>query len=219
MQHETKFLGLFLALVLLVQFGYPITYLGRAWLLIYQLFYALMFVSGMLIMRESRWQFRLNIVSAAVFLGCATWYLLEPTNPWATLTTYAALIPFQITVIYSLVRFTQLQKQVEVNTIMAAVTIYILLGAIFVPVYGLIETLEPGAFIDNTFPSERVVWQQLVYYSYVTLNTVGYGDILPYNAWARSLSTLEAGVGILYVALAIARLVSLYDRQSPRGTL
>ena len=212
MQCQTKFLGLFLVLVLLVQFGYPITYSGRAWLFIYQLFYALMFVSGLLIIRESAWQFKLNIGSAMAFLGFAIWYLLEPMNPWANLATYAALIPFQITVIAALVRFVQLQEKVTLTTILAAVTIYLLIGAIFVPFYGLIETLAPGSFVDSAFPGEGVVWQQLVYYSYVTLNTVGYGDILPHNPWARSLSTLEAATGILYVALAIARLVSLYDR-------
>ena len=173
-----------------------------------------MFVSGSFAAGESRTQLRVNLASALVVFAASIWYITDPENAWANLAAYAAVLPFQLIIIYSLARFTRLQTRVTVNTVLAAVSIYLLIGATFVPVYGLIETVQPGSFVDGASPGEGVVWQQLMYYSYVTLNTVGYGDVQPVNTWARSLSTLEAVVGVLYLAVAIARLVSLYGRDA-----
>ena len=210
----TTLLASFLTLVILVQFGYPLTYLGQGWFIGYQVLYALMFVSGSFAAGESKAQLRVNLASALVVFAASIWYITDPENAWANLAAYAAVLPFQLIIIYLLARFTRLQTRVTVNTVLAAVSIYLLIGATFVPVYGLIETVQPGSFVDGASPGEGVVWQQLMYYSYVTLNTVGYGDVQPVNAWARSLSTLEAVVGVLYLAVAIARLVSLYGRDA-----
>ena len=209
----TTVLASFLTLVILLQFGYPLTYLGRSWFIAYQVLYALMFISGSFAAGESRTQLRVNLASAVSFFACSIWYALEPENPWANLAGYASLLPFQVVILYSLVRFVRLQERVTLNTGLAAVSIYLLIGATFVPLYGLVETVQPGSFVDSTAPDDGIVWQQLIYYSYVTLNTVGYGDIQPVKAWARSLSTLEAVLGVLYIAVAIARLVSLYERE------
>jgi MFS-type transporter involved in bile tolerance (Atg22 family) len=74
----------------------------------------------------------------------------------------------------------------------------------------MLEAAIPGSFVDNTLETP-VRWQQFVYYSLVTLSTAGYGDILPSNMWARMLAGLEATIGVLYVAILVARLVSLYE--------
>ena len=86
------------------------------------------------------------------------------------------------------------------------------------PVYGIIETWTwfpdrtTHAFVDglNDFSDVPFPWQTFVYYSYATLTTLGYGDILPVTFWARSVATLEAVVGVLYTAVIVARLVGLY---------
>lgn len=85
-----------------------------------------------------------------------------------------------------------------------------LLSFFFVPVFGMLEAAIPGFFVDHTLGAP-VHWQQFVYYSLVTLSTAGYGDILPANMWARMLAGLEATIGVLYVAILVARLVSLYE--------
>jgi hypothetical protein len=53
-------------------------------------------------------------------------------------------------------------------------------------------------------------WNQLVYFSLTTLSTLGYGDISPVKAFARLWATLEAAVGVLYLAILVARLVAVY---------
>jgi len=62
----------------------------------------------------------------------------------------------------------------------------------------------------NSYENVVFPWQTLVYYSYATLTTLGYGDILPATFWARSAASFEAVVGVLYTAVIVARLVGLY---------
>ena len=59
----------------------------------------------------------------------------------------------------------------------------------------LLETLGPGSFRDGSFPEAPIQWQQFVYFSYTTLTSSGYGDILPIAWWARSMANLEMIVG------------------------
>ena len=75
----------------------------------------------------------------------------------------------------------------------------------------------PGSFRDGTFPDAPVQWQQLVYFSYTTLTSSGYGDILPVSWWARSLANLEMIAGILFITIVMSRLVSLYSENKPQN--
>lgn len=93
------------------------------------------------------------------------------------------------------------------HRIVGAVAVYIMLGIIWSQLYRLVLTLDPAAFRhDEATPLGR---QSLVYFSFVTMTTVGFGDITPVHQVARSLATMEALVGQLYPAILIARLVSL----------
>ncbi len=87
---------------------------------------------------------------------------------------------------------------------------YLLLGFIWAHAYELVALWHPGAFagaVDGSLP-----W---TYYSFVTLTTVGYGDITPVHPLARAVAVLEALTGQLYLAIMLARLVSL-ELQSRR---
>ena len=83
-------------------------------------------------------------------------------------------------------------------------------------IYGIIEGItfsQTGqhAFSDPTaVPGEIFPWQNFVYYSYATLTTLGYGDVLPVTLWARSFASVEAIIGVLYITIIMARLVGLY---------
>ena len=107
-------------------------------------------------------------------------------------------------------RFIFTTESVNADVIYAAAAVYFLLSFLFVPIYGMLEVAAPGSFIDNTLGT-AVSWQQLVYFSLITLSTAGYGDVLPASQWARMLAGLEVTIGVLYVAILMARLVSLYE--------
>jgi hypothetical protein len=96
---------------------------------------------------------------------------------------------------------------VSVHRIQGAIAAYLLLGVLWAQAFALLAHLRPGAFAGpvNFADGPRA----FLYYSFVTLTTVGYGDVLPVHPAARSLAMAEAVTGPLYLAILVARLVSL----------
>lgn len=96
---------------------------------------------------------------------------------------------------------------VNIHRIQGAVAAYLLLGLAWAFAYELVAALVPGAFASAQPVAEHSrVW---IYYSFVTLTTVGYGDVTPLHPAARSLAMMEALTGQLYPAILLARLVTL----------
>lgn len=105
---------------------------------------------------------------------------------------------------------------VTANRLQAAVCAYLLIGLGWGLVFSVIEHLRPGAFLDpvgGSSESHAVLagFPHLIYYSFTTLTTLGFGDVVPVTPLARSLSTLEAVIGQLYLALLVARLVGIHS--------
>jgi hypothetical protein len=96
---------------------------------------------------------------------------------------------------------------VNVHRIQGAVAAYLLLGLAWASAYELVAALVPGSFSSaQTVAQHSRGW---IYFSFVTLTTVGYGDVTPVHPVARSLAMMEALTGQLYPAILLARLVSL----------
>jgi hypothetical protein len=94
-----------------------------------------------------------------------------------------------------------------------AVSIYLLLGMLWFAIYCAIESVYPGSFVrnNNTLTDRQ---SELLYFSLVTLSTVGYGDVVPLYAEVRILAAMEAITGVLYIAITVAVLVSAFKLQS-----
>jgi hypothetical protein len=107
---------------------------------------------------------------------------------------------------------------VDTNRIIGAVTIYLLLGIAWAFCYALVEIILPGSFeFRSSTDVERLhagFLGEFLYFSNITLTTLGYGDVVPVSPPARMLASLEAMVGQLYVAIVIARLVGLRVSQA-----
>jgi len=86
---------------------------------------------------------------------------------------------------------------------------FLMLGLTFSLTYRVVEMADPAAFFQPGAPPGPVTAPVLTYFSFVTLATLGYGDIVPVNPLARSLAILESLTGLMYPAVLIARLVSL----------
>ena len=205
-----------LAVIVLLNMIYPIT-AGNdpAALILYQVLYAGLFVVGIVITSDSRAHITWSIAIAVVWLIAAVLYALDPTNAWKIQITYLILLVYHVMIVSVLMRYIFTAESVKADVIYAACAVYFLLSFFFVPIYGMLETAIPGSFVDNTLGAP-VQWQQFVYYSLITLSTAGYGDVLPASMWARMLAGIEVTVGVLYVAILVARLVSLYDIQRKR---
>ena len=104
-----------------------------------------------------------------------------------------------------------LDNKLSGNRIVGAICVYLMLGVIWALMYSLLETLVPGSFAGLTENTTDGGWDpDWVYFSFVTLTTLGYGDILPLSFSARSLAYFEAIVGQFYLAVLVAGLVGAY---------
>ncbi len=109
------------------------------------------------------------------------------------------------------------QTRVTGETLWAGINIYLLFGMMFAFLYTAVLALEPAAFSGGILDSDaQDIAQSMVYYSFVTMTTLGYGDITPKIQVAATLAYVQALIGQLYVAILIARLVSLYSIQSDK---
>jgi len=116
-------------------------------------------------------------------------------------------------VVVNLLGFVLRAPSVNTEVLCASISAYLMLGLIWTMAYWLVDQLTPGgAFSFNTNAGRQSMnGFNAFYFSFITLSTVGYGDITPLSRIARWLAALEAMTGLLYVAVLIARLVSLYS--------
>jgi hypothetical protein len=116
-------------------------------------------------------------------------------------------------VVANLLRFVLRAASVNTEVLCASISAYLMLGLMWTMAYWLVDQLTPGgAFSFNTNAGPRSMNGFTgFYFSFITLSTVGYGDITPVSRIARWLAAMEAMTGLLYVAVLIARLVSLYS--------
>lgn len=101
---------------------------------------------------------------------------------------------------------------VTADTLTGAVSAYFLIGITFGLAYLTIESLVPGSFRDTIQPGKHFTPADFTFFSFVTLTTVGYGDIVPWGAHARALAIVESVLGIMYPAVLVSRLVGLHGR-------
>lgn len=101
---------------------------------------------------------------------------------------------------------------VDGERIAAALSVYILAGVTFAVLYSLLEEYQPLSFSQGGQPMAMLKIPDALYFSFVTLATLGYGDIVPVTGVARTLAVLEAVGGQLYMVVLVARLISLWGR-------
>ena len=110
-------------------------------------------------------------------------------------------------------------EYVDINRIAGAISIYMLIGLIWTSLYFFLSLLDPQSFNGLSDTSSAAlklhdtIYMDLLYYSYVTLSTLGYGEITPASRAAQSLSYLEAICGVMYVAVLVAALVGSYGNR------
>ena len=96
--------------------------------------------------------------------------------------------------------------------IYASVSLYLMLATFWFALYNLMEAIYPASFVQaGASTTARISRAALLYFSLITLTTVGYGDIVPVTPAARVFAALEGAAGVLYIAITVARLVAAYQ--------
>ncbi|MBI2739615.1 MAG: two pore domain potassium channel family protein [Rhodospirillales bacterium] len=123
-----------------------------------------------------------------------------------------AWLVIALVIIWTVARAVFEPGRITYHRIVGAILLYLTFGLLFVALYTLVGAHSPKAFSGLTVGMRVSLPSDLVYFSFVTLTTSGYGDIVPVDPIARSLSNLEAIIGQLYPATLLARLVSLGEK-------
>jgi hypothetical protein len=152
--------------------------------------------------------------SVLLALGNAVFVVAGNTFPSPTLTGMrwvflAAFFGLTAAGLFSYLRNSRAVAHAELYT---AVNIYLLLGLLWAAIYLAIDAFSPGAIRAGSGPADRQT--ELLYFSLITLSTVGYGDIVPLSGTARILAALEGVTGVLYIATTVALLVGRFKSES-----
>jgi hypothetical protein len=105
------------------------------------------------------------------------------------------------------------KQEITSNVIYGAIVVYLLIAIMWAFVFSVLENIHPGSFAvgEDQIEAGRSLF---IYYSFVTITTLGYGDITPVTAPANSFSFLEAVTGQIYLVVLVARLVGIHIAQS-----
>jgi hypothetical protein len=165
--------------------------------------------------RTNRWVFGIAVALAlATVAASAKAFLGGVRGDWAVEATFTAFYAFiAVAVFIEVIR----TRHVGSDTMYGAVCVYLLVGMAFGSLYDLIETLHPGSFqinVETAGPAE-IRWRALIFFSFMTLTTIGLGDVTPTTVQAQSLTSIEGVIGVLYLAVLIARIVGMYARRAP----
>ena len=170
--------------------------------------FSLVAISATYAMTQKKFIFKISIV-LIIPLIISLWLSFITESYIAQVSYLINSIIFLSFIAVNILLSTYRAKEVNKEVIYGAMVVYLLIGFIWSFCYGLIECLHPGSFHDIS--SGRTFGHQpFIYFSFVTLTTLGFGDITPITPVARSLVVLEAVLGQLYLIINVSWLVGLY---------
>lgn len=221
-----RFFYLMAALCLLL-LGFPLSEFGGVTARIsYRLFFDVVVIAGLFAMRRSRPWFLTGLVLSVTSMAVTWFAIVFPDTPFAhsapaIATANLAMGAFLLQLVAFVLRDLFSSVAVTADRLYGAVSAYMLLGVAFGFLYSGLEVLLPGSFligegldVIRIEQSELTRSSVLFYYSFVTLTTVGYGDITPVGPTAQMLAIWESLAGQLYLAILVARLVGLHIARS-----
>lgn len=223
---QRKYLWLLVALLSLAALEPLVkgTYVGRSG---FNLLFCLVLAAGIFALSQRRRTLLFALILGIPALG-VTWGNYLPGEPSSrvyqcvVLFRFAAHLAFLIYAVLLILYEVMQVGRVTADRLRGAICVYLLLGLIWAVLYSMIEYSRPGAFVaaggepltQRASDAGYRDFSILVYYSYVTLTTLGYGDVAPVSPVARTFSWLEAVTGQVYLAVLIARLVGLHIAQA-----
>lgn len=206
---EARF-GFLLVALLLILVVWPIAYeaLGDVDGLIVQIAFTLVLIIGIWSLETSRGWFVSGILLTCTSIGLtiANAFLRLESLEFATI---AVLVTFcALSAMFALRQIFE-TYQISLNQLAGAVCVYLLFGFMFGLIYALVDRFFPGSFVGIERSGSSGDAISFIYYSFVTLTTLGYGDVVPIRPVARTFAYIEAVAGIFYIAILVGALVGL----------
>ena len=198
---------------------YPVSKLGPLWQMLYIVPYVLQIGIGVSLLETTRPRRLAALFLAGVTLLSAVLWMATREDIAVSLLFYASLSIYQSVLVVVLLRYIFARRNVQLDVIMASATAYLLIADVYLAFYMTLDivtqmTIGQGAFLIAASPAAVVQWQDMIYYSLITITNVGLGDITPVTSPAQALTSSEAVIGVLYNTILVARLISLYSVHS-----
>lgn len=160
---------------------------------------------------------RRSLFTAAIVLSvvsvAGTVLVNQTQQKWAAAFSYSCVIALVIFFALTILAYVMQGSAVTTDKIYAAICVYLLMGFAWAFAFALLDAVQPGSFTfrGTNLPTPYMLEvPELRYFSFMTLTTVGYGDITPATTTARTLAALEAIAGQMYLTVLVARLVGLH---------
>jgi hypothetical protein len=180
----------------------------------------MVFITGVVANREQKWVFRTGIAVAAVAIPICWAAMFNRLAP-LDLSQYLIVVVFSGVTAGMILMAIFRKYMATAEALVGAVCVYLLIGLTWAMIYSSIEYVQEDPFIYPDHRRLAVVgvphtsFSQLTYFSFVTLSTLGYGDIVPRTPLAETACWMESIVGQLYIAILVARLVSEFQTTKP----
>ena len=97
------------------------------------------------------------------------------------------------------------------DTLYGAIAAFLLVGFTCGLIYAAVQQISPGSFLDTVDTSREIRPPEFIFFSFTTLTTVGYGDVVPRHGFAKSIAILESLMGVMYPAVFVGRLIGLHS--------
>ncbi len=204
---EGRFLSLLAAILVYLAFG-PVLEKTKEFKFFLDIFFSIILMAGIFAVSQKK---RSTVIALSLAIPTLVAIWTREFSGGITIEVFSSalsIIFFSYTLIV-LLSFLLKSKRVTPDVIYAALIGYLLMGLMWASIYSLIDTITPGSFsvLQGWTENPRLVH---LYFSYVTLTTLGYGDISPLTAPAYSFSILEAIIGQIYLTVLVARLVGMH---------
>ena len=181
------------------------------------------FVTGVIANRHRKLVFRTSLIIATVAIPL-TWAAFVTGSVEVSLSQFAVVVLF-CGVTGGLILSAVLREYLgAIQAVLGAICVYLLIGLAWATIYSAIEHIEPQSFDFNNHRTTTTSggqtctkFSQMVYFSFVTMSTLGYGDVTPRTPLAETATWMQSVVGQLYIAILIARLVTELPRPSRRA--
>lgn len=214
-------LPIFLIALLLFLVAYPYFHIKfPKQIAVVELFFAMLMLSGVsILVSQKKLLIFMSFIAILILLGILLSGYTE--NHYILTTTMLTELVFFVCIFASLLNFIYSEEKVTLNKLYAAVTSYLVLGIIFALIYAIIAANFSDAFqytvsnrpaLAKLFPHPQF-FSEALYFSFVTLSTLGYGDWAPMFGPIKMIASLEAIMGQLFIAILIARLVGIQISQ------
>jgi hypothetical protein len=175
---------------------------------------AFLMISALAAAADTAVRFRVGLVLAIP--AAATWFAPELTVVSLMPASRALSVVFFGYVAFTLLRHVVRARKVDAEILFGAACIYLFFALVWGLLYELVVELQPGSLALGGRPivAGDAGGGAVMYFSFVTLTTLGYGDITPVNQFARLLAMLEAVLGQLFMVFLVARLVGVHTAQA-----